>query len=819
MSQNNEQPSIAFPSQPERRPEPQRPPWEARPSWRSRWIEPKPPVPTPYLAFYRLVFHNDSPSRVRLRVSADERYALWLDGAFVGRGSERGDRAHWYYETYDVELTAGEHVLVAHAWALGRFAPWAQVSVRPGLIVSPVEMEWEDRIGTGIAAWEVFVARGVAFQSPKERTGHNLGVGPEFVIDGNEYPWEQASGVGEGWQPAAIGEEAFERFSLYATKSVPVLWPRTLPPMKEELWSGETQVRHLDDVDGSGTTAAPFDPSQHRESEAAEWDRLLLSDGIATVTILPHTTRRVVVDLADYVCFYPDLAVENGAGAEIRLTYAEAPLGVDGQKHDRNLLQGQYFRDITDTFRPDGQRRAMPTLWWRAGRYVQVCVRTAEHPLVLHRLAMVETRYPFTSEGSFDAGDGRWNQLLRVCERSLLASSHETYMDAPAYEQLSYIGDSLVEMLLTYVTSRDERLPLKTLRSFDHSRANPSGLTTSAYPSGAGQLIPPFSLLWVWAIHNHLLWRGGAETVRELLPGVRSVLDQFLIRVGEDGLLRSPAGWNWVDHSFPNWTPPGGEEGGVSGPLNWQLLLALDQAALLETAVGEPEMAQRWKRRATELMQAMDRAFWDERRGVYADLSNRAHDEGGNVFSIHSQAFAILSGRVDAERLERIAAQVSAPDVPMIEPTIYFHHYLFEAAHRVRRADWIIDRLPKWFELLDRGMKTTPENFEPGARSDCHGYGASPLFHFAATLLGIRPSTAGFDGVRITPLWRPDRKVSACVPHPRGGEVTVRLSPVAAGTEIEVELPDGVTGELEVSDLSRPLRPGRQTFVWPEPPR
>ena len=48
---------------------------------------------------------------MKLAVSADSRYNLYLDGEFYGRGPRRGDLEHYCFETYEKTLSAGEHVL------------------------------------------------------------------------------------------------------------------------------------------------------------------------------------------------------------------------------------------------------------------------------------------------------------------------------------------------------------------------------------------------------------------------------------------------------------------------------------------------------------------------------------------------------------------------------------------------------------------------------------------------------------------------------------------------------------------------------------
>ncbi len=43
-------------------------------------------------------FTFDRTQTIRVHVTADERYELFLDGKRIGRGSERGDRNNWFYE-------------------------------------------------------------------------------------------------------------------------------------------------------------------------------------------------------------------------------------------------------------------------------------------------------------------------------------------------------------------------------------------------------------------------------------------------------------------------------------------------------------------------------------------------------------------------------------------------------------------------------------------------------------------------------------------------------------------------------------------------
>ena len=119
----------------------------------------------PLVAAYRLRFDWPSSTTVRLHVSADERYELFLDGRRIGRGSERGNPEHWFYESYDVALAAGAHVLVARVFSLGPLAPLAQFHVRPAFLLA-AEGEEAKRLETGIAPWEARRLPGYSFEPP-----------------------------------------------------------------------------------------------------------------------------------------------------------------------------------------------------------------------------------------------------------------------------------------------------------------------------------------------------------------------------------------------------------------------------------------------------------------------------------------------------------------------------------------------------------------------------------------------------------------------------------------------------------------------------
>ncbi|MGB8215221.1 MAG: hypothetical protein WCE68_16855, partial [Anaerolineales bacterium] len=527
-------------------------PWEGSQGWPCRWIG-LPEARPPFVAAYRLGFRLEEATGLRVHVSADERYELFLDGERIGRGPERGDRLHWFFETYGLELEAGVHMLVARVWALGAMAPLAQMSARPGFLLCPEDEGQLDRLATGRAGWQAKLMNGYSFTPPLA----GFGVGYKVQIDGKAFPWGFEKGAGQDWGPVLNLEPGYNA----ATRSdcrpeEHLLVPASLPPMLEQARQ-IGRVRNISAPALAATHSIPVRAADHLAEEEPAWSALLAGSG--AVTIPANTRRRVIVDLEDYYCAYSECVLSGGAGSRVRIHWQESLYQerVHWDKGQRGEVEGKYFSTVDwdqdgigDTFLPEGgEKRRYENLWWIAGRYVELLVETDNQPLVIESLTFRETRYPYEAESRFEASDPRLERAAPLMLRALQMCSHETFMDCPFYEQLMYVGDARLEVLVTYLTSPDDRLARKALRMFDYSRLD-SGLTQSRYPSRERQIIPPFSLWWVGMVYDHLMWRGDPDFVRSLMPGVRGVLEAFSGLRDQAGLVHSPAGWNFMD-----WVP------------------------------------------------------------------------------------------------------------------------------------------------------------------------------------------------------------------------------------------------------------------------
>ena len=745
-------------------------PWHPVPQWPAHWISLPELPPAPFVAAYRLDFELDKPQKFRAHVSGDERYELFLDGRRIARGPDRAPLGWWYFETFDFELPAGKHAFDARVWSLGDLAPWAQMSFAHGFLFAPENEDLWDKLATGRAPWRTRILPGYAFGNPEAQSGRNMGCGAVFDIDGRSFDWNWLQSDTANWIAPVSGVDGNRGFTLYIKNDVPWLRPSELPePLDEPGFPLSVKVLQ-------GDFCA---------------DDFLNLGKAKSLAIPPHCKVRVIFDWQDYIAAYPGVEVSGGSGSVIRLGWCEAPSDEKGDKIDRSGMRGgglpaadgllELFArpcgGMFDTFRPDGgANRLFEPLWWRCGRFVILEIETSNEKLVLDSLHFRETRYPFEIKAGWRTGDASLERMLSLCQRTAELCAHETFMDCPYWEQLQYAGDTRLQALLAYVLAGDDVLARRALRAFDASRRNRSGWPSSSHPANKIQSIPTFALAWVAMLHDFALWRGDKDFVREIMPAARDSVELWLAQRQPDGLVANPQGWNFLD-----WSGDLGQlRGPVHGAVQWMVAGALRQISELESWLGETEFAARADRLARKIAASAER-FWSEPLGLYAD------DPEQSRFSEHTNAFAILSGCLSKNRTATVASALFDGPQKLTRMQIYATHFLFEAAAQTGRMDVFWRRIGPWLELAGEGFVTTPENFGK-TRSECHAWGAHPLFHLFASIAGVRPAAFGFQKVRFKPCPGSLKAADLTMAHPLG-TVRIRWGDVDAP---HLTLPDGV---------------------------
>jgi len=767
---------------------------------------------TPCFHFYRLRFEIEIDAEIPVWVTADQRFILFLDDAEVARGPERGDPFNWHFAKSDLYLRKGSHVLSALVWSLDQNdAPAAQMTRGHGFLLA-ANGELEKRLSTGLAAWETRPAEGIQPRQDYTNQAAFL-AGCNFDFEGASIQKEQAS-PDSNWTTPETGFPAQEVLTSlnWGNAQHLLLRPSDLPPMLSEPFRSPI-VRHIDESlflpEKSQSTVEEI---KHLPEEVDSWKDLLASG--YPLEIPAHTRRRVILDFEEYLCAFTRLQTSGGKGALISIGWAESlfhSFEYDGVKGHRDKIESKSFHGRTDLFHPTKGICRFPALWWNCGRYVQVTVETMGDALSIQALNFEETRYPMEREDQLETGLSNWNAIANIMWRTLQMCAHETYMDCPYYEQLQYGGDTRVQMLVTYAGTRDARLPRKTLRSFAAS-IQPNGLTQSRFPCHSAQVIPQFSLYWIAMLHDFTLWRGEMDYIRQFLPAARRVLDAFISRIDGRDRLHTPDGWNWVDWTV-EWRLNGrGPESGhpplddsrLSGINHLHFIYIAGLAADLERWLGEAVFAERLERIRHSLMEKTREVFWNKKKGLFADTPSHTS------FSQHAQCFAILSGLLDKGTKSSLLQRMLS-DPSLAQATVYFKHYVFESMWACGQGGLVTEHLDYWKELQSKGFRTTIERPDP-SRSDCHAWGAHPIFHLHASVGGIRPTQPGFEKFVIAPAKKLPRHFRSVLPHPKG-ELRMELSRMGDSLQVQLEIPEETSGEFRWNGTTRSVKPGSERFM------
>jgi len=749
------------------------------------------------LHFRRVIDVGQVPMRFPVRVTADNRYILYVNGTRIASGPSTGDIAHWREESIDLAryLKRGRNVIAAVVWngvkpikLPANATPQQRQAASGAALFSQTAPSFQQSVATGFRMTGVGQAAVVSTDRRgwrvKRDSGHSFTNGwkqvkrwyyvagmPETIDAATaDFDWAGVEERGDGWRDAAPAPDAAAR-TVVADKLPPQIYRQTDPG-------------HVVRTDLAGGTMFP---------ERA-------------VTVPANSKVKLLLQRDAMVSAYPELHVAGGAGATIRVTWAEALYDAQLKKADRNLIGDRQPVGIHDDFVADGGDRIFAPLWWRTWRYAQIEVETKEAPLILKGMSAHETGYPFTQVGRFASSDPLLASIFAIGWRTARVDAHETYMDTAYWEQKQYIGDTRLQALISYAVSGDPRLGEQAIDAFAATDIE-GGLLNGTAPQRGEDAIAPFSLLWVGMLDDWRARQPDTALLRRHLARMRTVLGWFAPWQQPSGLLGKNPQWNFIDwvgqpatdrDIFPSY-----------GKTNESCLMsalwlgALQQGAAIEQQVGDPAIGADDLNRAQRLRTAIRTRCWVQGRGLYAD------NPSGDRFSQHMNALAVLYDIATPQESPGLLARIFVSGKGMEAPeglsqsSYYFDWYLAQAAVHAGEANRYVTMLDTWRDLLKQNFTTWPE--EPGnTRSDTHAWSAHPTADLLGIVAGIGPDAPGYARLLVAPAPGALTHIEATAATPRG-PVTVILRKAPDHVDIEVMRPASLPGRLVWLGQSYPL--------------
>lgn len=730
----------------------------------------------PGLYLFRKSFDIISvPEKFVVNVSADNRYKLYVNEQLVSVGPAIGDIKNWNYNTVDLKpyLKSGYNIISAKVWNEGELKPVFQFSYRTAFWLQGTTKETE--ILNTNETWKCITDKSYKPTVQQVPIYYAAGAGEFIDMRLRIENWNKPDLDDSDWQNTEPIELSSQSGWGIEYKNGWNLKPPLLPEMELSIQRLET-TRKV-----AGTTV----PSKFPKEKSP-------------VEIAANSKATILLDQQILTNAYPTLIFSGGENAIIVLSYTEAlyepaALYADEKvKNHRNEIEGKIILGRRDTIISDGtDNQDFTSLNYRTYRYIEIEVKTKDEPLVIEDIFGTFTGYPFSLEAKLDTDDKTIDKILEIGWRTARLCAVETYMDCPYYERLQYIGDTRIQMMISYYNSGDDRLAKYALNLFDQSRT-PDGLTFSRYPDIQGQLIPPYSLYHVSTLADYLMYGKDTTFVKNKLLGTRQILNYFITHIADDGSLKNVPGWQYTDW-VPEWyggIGPVGEDGS-SALLDLQLLLALQSGYELEKAEGLTEYAKLYQETGIKLIKTIQGKYWDKSRVLFADTPEK------NTFSQQANTFAILAGLVEGKTAAKIAHSMLT-DTTLAQASIYFKYYLHQALTKAGLGDDYLNWLGIWHKNIALGLTTWGETSQvESTRSDCHAWGASPNIELYRIVLGIESAAPYFGKVKIEPQLGKITQIGGEIPHP-SGKIKVSYKNSVKKLKAEINLPQGVSG----------------TFVW-----
>lgn len=703
----------------------------------------------PSLVYFRKQFEwKKSDCPVRIQISADSRYKLYINGVFAAAGPSKGDRELWFYDEMDITgyLADGENVIAAEVLRYPAGAAKGNYSVMsteyPGFYVREVE---DDEAGQKLGlssddTWKCAIEE--QFQMiPESPIFAPLMIFENRCGDKRYEGWKTVQYDDAAW-PGARCLNLLEMNRMNAPQNME---PRTIPYMR-------TADRRFEGLYGR------FDSVRPKET----WEQML--SGRGSVTIPADCHEAVEINAGELMTGYLSLRMKQGRGSVVKLLTSEGYVREESKddmfgspkKADRMDCKCGHLHGFTDTYTVSGFERTEEVyepFWFRTFRFIRLEITTKEEPLTLTGFDYIENGYPLEPKAHVSTSDKSLEKIWDISLCTLKRCMHETYEDCPFYEQLQYAMDSRSQMLYTYSVAADDRLARKCMEDFRHSQRY-DGMLCYSYPNRNPSVIPGFSIYYIAMLYDHMMYFGDKAFLRKHMGCVDGILEFFHENLNEQGLVGKVGGLNVIDRywSFIDWTAQwdattGMPGAGMAGPITMESLLyimGLAYAADILAYLGRDSVAEEYMERAGKVREAVRQHCIDE-DGMVMD------GPGFREYSQHGQVFAILTDTVSEEQGRKNLLRTLDRTEEYAQCSVAMAYYLFRAMEKTGLYDRMDERWNLWRSMLDKNLTTCVEDGVT-ERSDCHAWGAVALYELPAVTLGVRPAAPGFVKARICPV-------------------------------------------------------------------
>lgn len=450
----------------------------------------------------------------------------------------------------------------------------------------------------------------------------------------------------------------------------------------------------------------------------------------------------------------------------------------------------------------------------RAARYVRVQFDQGAQGAKCIRVRFRQSMKPDAQLGWFQCQDEELNRIWEVGKYTLWVNKHQEYESCPKSEMKFFSGDGIVAALIDYYTFWDGSLVDSSL-AITEIECN-SGLQHNIYDRNTS--------LWdypAWRIimmYNHYVYQGDIEVVKKYYDEAVLNIQWMIEKMNRDGLI-----YQYPLFGGPVYEGSGTVEFSCScdrlgekpylNALLYKSLLCMSELAEL---IGDVRGVE-WKQLASTVKQAMNDKLWSEDDEAYLDAYDKTYiPQDGNVL-------AALWGIADEEKTNKVLATLKKENwseygstlankelshtrggIQTISPMMCSHEA--EARFQSGKPEEALELIHRcWGTMLKKGAQTfwefSPNNGEKNWRVTSHGWSAGCTYLLSAYVLGVRPTSAGYESMVFEP-YEGFEQFRGAVPTAKG-LVGVKCETENGIRKFTLCVPKGVKVEIKTSSNAK----------------
>jgi len=528
-------------------------------------------------------------------------------------------------------------------------------------------------------------------------------------------------------------------------------------------------------------------------------------DSFEKLATLKKNSSRVLVKGTGSIMM--DFGQENAGWLEFDSKDLSGEITMSISEYNEPAILNQGAQNRFKTLAPikygDTYRLELNDLLFEGVRFGWIHVNTFEKEWHIDQVRLVCQVKPVNYLGSFSCSDSLLTKIWYTGAYGVKLNFLKDYFGAILMERsdrFSWTGDA----------HPSQAAALVAFANYDFIKKNI--YHTSTQNNG----IESYSLYWIQSLVDYYYYSGDAETILHFIDNACEKLDHAYTIFGTNPRLSY---YGWDERIGAGFLRFNNENDSDAEPQNAYKMLSIeswnDFSRVLKD-LGKDELSDKYKGYAIEKMEEI-----------------RQDPDWTQAFGIHAASDALNTGLLKTDEESKLYQNSFSDRLNRISFSPFNQYFIIQALSRMGKHDDALETIrdqwggqikygataffenfrPSWNE--DLGQNDAPPNGQCGYTSIAHPWGGGVVKWISEEILGVKPSSPGFESVQIRPhMGRTLTQVAGKVPTPKG---VIEIAFDVTEGSAHVTLPTGVKSTIGIPKVEKEISSIRLngTSVWP----